>query len=209
MLNIRQKYGIENLVYSGDFFDELTFSDFETSPEDIVDFDQEIEAAQKIVRILKSEFKHLYFTMGNHDVRFWRKMIRAGKAKNTTWKVIWNLVDKDLEISKYRYCEINDYWRVTHPKFAMKLGGFPIIRLRAKFDKSLVISHGHWWGLLQDPSARFYLIAPGCLCDPKKIAYVSSWDTSYDIWKPGFLMVMERTKPILFEENSPWGLYLK
>jgi len=209
MLKVANRYGIKTFIHPGDFFDELQFSDFMVSPEDEVDIDREISTAKYIINELEKYFKSLYFTQGNHDVRLWKQLIRSGKSTDESWRIIWNLLnDKIIKTSQYRYMEVNGYWRLTHPKNVIKVGGIPAIRLRAKVDMSLIIAHGHLYGEVPDPSSKYYIINPGCLCDPEKVAYACSWDTSHDRWHPGFMMVVEQTKHILFDLNSPYGIYL-
>lgn len=210
MLKVRDKYKIPNFIHPGDFFDELCFNTFPTSPEDNIDWNDEMTSAKEICKVLTDHFKEVYFTLGNHDVRFWKLLIAQSKATNKSWEVCWKLLDNNkIHYSKYRYAEINGYWRLTHPKSAIRIGGAPAMRIRAKYDRSMIFAHGHWYGEIPDPSGKYYLIAPGCLCDPNKIGYVRAWDTAYDEWHPGFLMVVERKKHILFDLNSPWGIYLK
>lgn len=209
MAKVASRYGIKTFIHAGDFFDELQFSDFPTSPEDLIDTDTEQLEANAIIEELHNYFNNMYFIQGNHDVRLWKQFIKAGKATKNSWKTIWNLLDKNIiKTSQYRYLELNGYWRITHPKNIIKVGGLPAIRLRAKVDMSLVIAHGHLYGEVPDPSSKYYIINPGCLCDPEKIGYANVWDTSHDLWHPGFMMVVERTKHILFDLNSPYGIYL-
>jgi hypothetical protein len=79
--------------------------------------------------------------------------------------------------------------------------------MSSKFGRSVVFGHGHWWGIEHAPDGKKYHIAPGCMCDPQRIGYRSVWDTSHSEWVNGFLLILERNKPILFELNTSWGLY--
>lgn len=208
MLNILLDFGythkISNLLIAGDFFDEIQFSDFDTSSEDMVNLDEEVESGKAIYKSLQGVFKNIHFTTGNHDVRLWKKLIRAGKVNDKTWKTMWNLIDGDMRVSPYRYCEVNNYWRITHPKYAVRigsLGGMPGIRYRAKLDRSMIFAHGHWWGMVQDPSGKYYMILPGCMVDQNKIAYSNVWDTPYENWHNGFLYVEKGNIPHLIDER--------
>ncbi len=207
LLEVRNKYKIKNFIHAGDFFDQNTFSQFVVEPEDIVPWEVEVKEAKKLVDTFTNEFKDVRFFMGSHDVRFWLMLLRQGKAidYNMPFKMLEN---EKIKTSKYRYCEIGKEWRINHPKNVVKVGGFPSIRMSAKFQRSIIFGHGHWAGLTKDPSGHHYLIAPGCLCDPLRIAYKNMWDTSHDNWSPGFVLIVEKTKPILFLEDSPWEIYL-
>jgi len=208
MLEVAEKYKIKNFIHPGDFFDENTFSSFDVDAEDMVGWDEEINYSRKILKALKGVFKNNYFSMGSHDIRFWRMMLKQSKV--THFDLPFKMTGVDgINVSRYRFAEINHEWRLTHPKNVVKVGGLPAVRLAAKFNRSIVFGHGHWAGITRDPSGKHYLVAPGCLCDPKRLAYVNLWDTSHDMMTCAFLVVVEKTKPILFFEDSPWQVYLK
>jgi len=93
MLKIADKYKIPNFILPGDFWDELSFSTFLTSPEDIVDFDDELKSGKEICKALTDQFQNVYFTMGNHDTRLWKHLIATSKATDKSWEIIWKLLD--------------------------------------------------------------------------------------------------------------------
>ncbi len=207
MLEVAMKYGIKNFIHPGDFWNQDQFSSFDIDPEDLVTWSEEIKVGGKVLQSLKSVFDNIHFSLGSHDIRFWLMLLRQGKAESYDMPFALTGIE-DIKVSKYRYANIGTEWRVTHPKSTVRPGGIPSVRLSAKFDRSMCFAHGHWWWLTMDPSAKHYLIAPGCMCDPKKIGYKNAWDTGHDEWTPGFLMVLDKNKPILFKEDSPWGIYL-
>jgi predicted phosphodiesterase len=207
MLKIADKLKIKNFLHAGDFFNQDQFSIYDTCGEDLVDWADEIDYSRKIYLGLKSVFKEIRFFMGSHDLRFWKLLLKSGKELpfNSAFKQA-DIPQKDT--SRYRYARINDEWHVTHPRNVIKINSTPALRLGAKVKRSIIFGHGHWWGQYKDPSASHYQIAPGCLVNSNKIAYARLWDTSHDLWTNGFLVVVEKNKPILFEKKSPWGLYL-
>jgi len=207
MLDVAERYKIKNFMHAGDFFDQNTFSRFDSEPDDMVDWDYEIDYSRKILQSLKSVFENVYFFMGSHDVRFWLMLLRTGKFSK--FDTPFRLCGVDgIETSKYRYAEIGKEWRINHPKNVVKVGGLPALRMIAKHNRSIVFGHGHWWGMEKDPSGKHYLIAPGCMVDGRRIAYKSIWDTSHNEWVGGFLLVVDKDKPILFNDDSPWEIYL-
>ena len=139
------------------------------------------------------------------DVRFWKMM--ADRGKETDYKTTWNLLKNDkIKTSNYRFCEINEHWRVNHPLNVVRVGGLSSIRMTAKFNKGVIFGHGHWQGFEFAPNGKDMLIAPGCLCDPIKIAYRSHFDTSHNEWIPGFCLIRDKERATLFNEKSDWDL---
>lgn len=207
MLKVAQHYGIKNFIHGGDFWDQSGFSYFETDKEDMTDFSYDVKYSKGVAKVLTDTFKDVRFFLGSHDVRFYRMLMSQNKANNIL--DIWQLLDNPkIKVSKYRYCDIGKDWRINHPKNIVKVGGLPAIRMTAKHHRNIVFAHGHWLGYVYAPDGQNVLIAPGCLVDKKRVAYVNAWDTSHDIWVNGFLMVVEKKKFILFSEFSPWEIYL-
>lgn len=207
MLEVAEKYKIKNFVHAGDFWDQQQFSYFDVDPKDMTDFSYDVSYSKKLVNLLTDAFDDVRFFLGSHDIRYYRMLMSQRKATNIT--DIWSLLENPkIKVSEYRYCDIGDEWRINHPKNIVKVGGLPALRLSAKHCRSVVFAHGHWWGVNRDPSGQHYLIAPGCLVDQERVAYASVWDTSHDKWVPGFLMVVDRNKPVLFGADSPWEIYL-
>lgn len=208
MLDIGLKYKIKNFIHGGDFWDQLQFSRFDTDPTDMTRFDMDVDYTRKVVKSLLEVFTNVYFILGSHDVRFWMMMLRLNKA--TSFDEIWGLLDTDkakrditsrIHVNSYRFCFIGDEWEVIHPKNVVRIGGIPAVRIVAKRNRSLIIAHGHWWGIEQDPSSKHYLIYPGCMVNGDKVAYKSLWETSHAEWKGGFVAVFDKTTPILFDDK--------
>jgi predicted phosphodiesterase len=208
LLEVREKYKIKKIILAGDTWNQDSFSTWWVAKEDLVKFDEEVEASKKIVNLLTDNFDDVRFFLGSHDIRFWRLLYSQGKFES--YDTIWNLLEnKKIKVSPYRYCEINDEFRVNHPKNVVKVGGLPAIRMGAKFNRSVIFGHGHWQGYTWDPSGKHMLMAPGCLCDPQKIAYKCTWDTSHDEWIPGFILVRDRVRATIMNEKSDWDLILR
>jgi len=208
MLEVAHRYKIKNFLHAGDFWNQDQFSSFWISKEDLISFSDEVSHSKKVVKSLTDNFNDVRFFLGSHDTRFWKLLYSIGKADeyNTVWDLLEN---KKIKTSNYRYCELNETWRINHPKNTVKVGGLPAIRMNAKFGKSIIFGHGHWQGFVFAPDGKHVLMAPGCLVDPERISYRSLWDTSHDQWVPGFVMIVEKSKFIIFNENSPYGIYLK
>jgi hypothetical protein len=208
MIQVAQHYGIKNFLHGGDYFNQDQFSTWWVAKDDLVKFSHELTAAKKLGNVLTNNFKDCRFFIGSHDARLWRLM--SDKGKDTGYDDVWEqLENKGIKTSSYRYAEVNTEWRINHPKNVVRVGGLPAIRMSAKFERSVIFGHGHWQGFVWGPSGKHILAAPGCLCNPKKFAYKCNWDTSHDEWVPGFALILEKTKMILFNHNSPWGIYLR
>ena len=207
MLKVAESLKIKKFIHAGDFFDQATFSSFDTYQEDLIDWGNEIKSAKATYKILANTFDEVKFFMGSHDLRFWRMLNKAGKATNFNSAFIQAEIPGQ-DTSRYRYAEVGTEWHLTHPRNVVKINSIPMLRIGAKYQRSIVAGHGHWWGIYRDPSGTHYQVAPGCLTDVRKHAYATLWDTSHDRWTPGFLAVVERNKPILFANDSPWGIYL-
>jgi hypothetical protein len=207
MLEVAEHWKIKNFLHAGDFFDQNQFSIFDTYQEDLVQWEDEIECARNVYLTLTKSFDDIRFFMGSHDLRFWKILNHSGKATN------FNSAYKQAKIpeentSRYRYAQLGSEWHITHPRNVIRINTAPALRLGAKYERSLVFGHGHWWGIYRDPSGRHYQVAPGCMTDQRKHAYTGLWDTSHDKWTPGFLVIVEGSKPILFSHDSPWEVYL-
>jgi predicted phosphodiesterase len=208
MLKVANKYKITRFLHAGDFWNQDIFSSWWTCKEDTILFDEEVSASKKLVNVLTDNFDDVRFFLGSHDIRFWRLLYLTGKydSYDTIWKLLEN---KKIKVSPYRYCEIGTEWRINHPKNIVKVGGLPAVRMGAKFNRSVIFGHGHWQGFVFSPSGKHMLMAPGCLCDPRKISYKCVWDTSHDEWIPGFILVRDRVRATIMNEHSDWDLILQ
>jgi len=211
MIQVAQHYGIKNFIHGGDFWDQSQFSFFDIDPEDLTDFSYDVRYSKSILKALDITFKDVRFFLGSHDVRYYKMLMSKGKHQKV--KDIWNLLDNDkIQVSQYRFANIGPPgtgWRFNHPKNTVKAGGLSAVRMEAKFNRSMAFAHGHWFGHIMAPDGIHHLVAPGCMADKRRVSYKNAWDTSHDEWVNAFCMVVEKNKPILFSEHTPWGLYLK
>lgn len=208
MLEVALHYKVKHFIHAGDFFDQLAWSQFELSQGDMVKFEDELEYSKKIVDSLLAVFEDVYFFVGSHDLRFWRVSMMLGKEQN--YDTPFKLLDRpQIKTNNYRYAQVGSEWHITHPRNVVKLGTINSERLSAKHGRSVIFAHGHTWGHTMDTSGKHHIIASGGFFDTKKIAYKSLWDTSYPQWVGGFTMIVEKVRPILFGEHTPWGIYLK
>lgn len=186
LIAYRDKHKVKHIIVAGDFMDCMNWSAFkDMQPADT--WEEEIGYVAEYLRILRDNFKKIYFLKGNHEDRWIRATMGKGSMKllfamtgiingYTTTDADWlSLTNGGKE------------WRVCHPKnYAMKPIAVPQ-RLLQTYMTNIASAHGHHCAHQKDISGNFDLVELGGLFDQDNIFYKKYTSTSHPQWGNGFL----------------------
>jgi len=231
MIKIARRLRVRNLLIAGDFLDCETISKYPDAGSGIK-LKDEISYSKDFLKILEANFDQIVWFFGNHDNRIIRALNRLHDlvvAERTTretaevftgipperldaFEFAKNLFESEkLTLSRYPYCEINDTWRITHPKSYSRVPPFVEERLAIKWRKSVLGTHGHLFGIRTEPSGHDIGVQIGCLADPNKIRYLNENETTHPRWTRGFAVI--RNNAIYFFAANPrltdWDFWLE
>jgi len=188
MVGISEKFGSKELVVVGDLLDMTAISRFDTTKKQQT-LSEEFEIARRVLEVLFEQFDTIYWSMGNHDVRF-VKLAEGNFSETDLGKLIFNSLDsKKLKVSPYRYVEINKLWRLTHPSNYSRIPPQVERSLATKFHKNVIGTHGHLFGMGTDISGKYVAAQVGGLVDPERVWYLKEKDTTHPNWVSGFWVI--------------------
>jgi hypothetical protein len=185
------------IVWLGDLLDNPTFSSW--GNEDLsTTFDRELGIAEGIIRLASRFVSRQYWSMGNHEMRWMRKL---GYQTNMTHlaKIAGLgdlLADGRLIVSDNPTLDYRHDWMLTHPK---QYGPTPLVvpgKLAERFARNVVSAHAHHWGMGLSESGRFVVIEAGGLFEPKYVKYVQQQVTANRAWAKGYV-VLNHGEPTL------------
>lgn len=201
MIKVAKKFKISNLLVAGDFLDMAMFSEYFIQEEG--SFEEELETAREVLKLLSGHFKDVRFLAGNHDIRMLRKLEFKLNVKN-----FFQMLDKDLKVSKYPYCTINDRWRITHPKTYSRLSTRVAYFMTHKHKMHIGVAHGHAMGVTYSPSGEEICFDTGGMFQRDRIEYVNLIDTTHPMWTSGFSIIKNNHLYLFPKAHTDWNFWL-
>lgn len=179
----------EAIVWLGDLMDNPTFSSWDR--EDLVTtFDNELDQVEGIIRLAAEVVDVQYWSIGNHEQRWMRRMGYQGNMKHLARLAgLQDLLDEgslvvsDNPSMDYEYGS----WMLTHPK---EYGSTPLVvpgKLADKFHQNVVSAHAHHWGMGTSPSGEYTVIDSGGMFEPEYVAYIQNQVTTHRAWVKGYV----------------------
>lgn len=198
MLKDAADFNADAIVWLGDLLDNPTFSSW--GNEDLhTTFDDELEQVEFLVRTAADIVPVQYWSLGNHEARWMRKVGYQGNMKRLAYEAgLKDLMDSgqlyvfDSPSLSYH----DDEWMLTHPA---QYGSTPLVvpgKLAERFGKHVVSAHAHHWGMGISESGRFTVIESGGLFDETKVKYVQHRVTTHRAWVRGYVF-LEDGEPTL------------
>jgi UDP-2,3-diacylglucosamine pyrophosphatase LpxH len=157
-------------IIAGDLFTQTQFSNhvgnYKRSRNT---FDEELDAAEKVINLLCEQFKEVFFTNSNHDEKILRKL--GGEIGIQRFgKMITD--HKNVHFSPYSYCVLNNDTFVGHPRGYSKIRGKKAADISQVAQKNIITGHEHHSAKSYSQDAKHFSIANGCLVDTFRQEYV-------------------------------------
>ena len=179
---------VDAIVFLGDLLDNPTFSTW--GNEDLnTNFDTELEQVETILEIAAEYAPRIYWSSGNHEVRWMRKMSYQGGMRRLAMLAGGQKLMEAgrLIVSDNPTLTYGADWMLTHPK---QYGKVPLVvpgKIADRFQKNVVSAHAHHWGQGVSDSGKYTVIESGGLFEPRYVRYVQWQVTDHRAWVKGFV----------------------
>lgn len=207
---IAKRFGIQQQIIVGDFVNLDSLSDWDKVDHEDT-WKREQAAASRLIEHFGKAFDLTYWIMGNHEVRWMRKLAFQTDLPDFAAQLIDKAkVGTELICSNYAYAVINDEWRLTHPKSYSRNGGTVPFELTSKYEQSVIGAHGHHVGVRLGRNNKRVGIDIGGMFDVERIGYVMREDSNHPMWNGGFAMLRNNCC-YLFTDNpllTDWDFWL-
>lgn len=207
MMLLARKKKIKQIAIVGDLFDAMSLSRFD--PQDAqYSVQEELETTREIIVHLAKWFDRIYWSLGNHEMRFLRAL-KFQLNLNDVGKLLFD--NPKLITTQLTYMQLHsggENWRLIHPK------NYSIIPCRvsgevAELQQTNVMGgHVHLFGMKTTKSGLYTAIDLGGMFDPHKITYVNAaGDATNPIMAQGF-WILEDGVPTGYTPKSNWNSIL-
>lgn len=180
------------IVWLGDLLDNPTFSSW--GVEDLATtFDNELTQVEGIIRLAAERCPVQYWSLGNHEERWMRKMgYQGGMERLAKMAGLSDLLSTGrLIVSDNPTLDYHGDWMLTHPR---QYGTTPLVvpgKIAERYGKNVVSAHAHHWGMGTSNSGRFTVIESGGLFEPKYVKYVQHGVTAHRAWAKGYVGLLD------------------
>lgn len=182
---------VDAIVWLGDLLDNPTFSSW--GQDDLTTtFERELTIVEGIVREAATIVKKQYWSFGNHEQRWFRKM---GEQCNMSHLAKIAGLGDLLKSGQFVVSDnpTLDYhhrtWMLTHPA---DYSGQPLAVpgiIADRFEQNVVSAHAHHWAQGKSPSGKFTVIESGGLFNTSRIKYVQHRVTRHRSWVQGYVLL--------------------
>lgn len=198
-------FGIKQIVIGGDLLDCSTISqkhsgNYYRSKHDL---ESELQMAEKLLTILSESFENILILPGNHDMRVVQQM--GGEISLGTFMRVLG-AHKNVRVSSYSYCYINEKIVAGHPRQYSRIRGNLAQKISQLWQKTIVVGHEHHSSSTQSPDGRHQAIACGCIAEIEKLQYNIKEINDMPRMSNGFAVVIGN-KVQLFDKFTPWELF--
>ena len=194
---------VEAIVFLGDLMDMPTFSKW--GRDDWSDnFERELEITEAIIKCALDAANIVYWSQGNHEVRFLRAMeSQVSMARLAQLAGLGGALDSGrLVVSDHPSMDaFGGSWLLTHPKV---YGRQPLVepgKLATRFQQNIISAHAHHYAMGLDETGTFQVIESGGLFNPKFHRYIQHNVTSHRAWVQGF-WILDNGRPIPYRPTS-------
>lgn len=198
-----EAFKCDEFVIPGDFLDVAAFAKFDpdifgTKPL----LEDELRPAEEILGEGVKRFGHIDLCLGNHEWRFWRKVLQAQLLPDRFLRLM--TVGDNVEISEFSYIILRvgeREVRITHPRNYSQVAGRVGARLAEKFRTDFIVAHDHRLAYVRDASGENTVIHCGMMADVKRLPYVNVVDSVNPQMNQGFAIVTA-TETYLFDARN-------
>jgi hypothetical protein len=197
MIDTCRNEKIKTIIIPGDFLDCKNLSSFIDLQQVELTFEDELEEANEMLKLICQNFDDVYFTNSNHEARFAKKMEGNANIRDLYKMFSGNLRENiDYFVSIYDYCVLNGEWYVCHPNI-FSVTPLSVARiLSAKYHLNVATAHLHRLCLGKDISGKYWTLETGGLFDPQKLEYLQNTSKN-PVQQSGYVIIEKNKMPIL------------
>lgn len=177
MLAVAKKHLIKKLVIGGDFFNQGAFSHWQDIG-DSTPFEKELRTCEMLLDLLVSWFDEIVILTAGHEKRMLRLLGFKLKPKRL-FQMISDRIGREIKVSPYSHCTINNKWKIIHPKRGRKKKLSLSSELATKYHKNIICLHQHYTALGLDTSGKYVVCDLGMMADGRKLSYTQ---IDVDVW---------------------------
>jgi len=197
------------IIIAGDLFDFSSISQFDVVDKDEY-IDRDFNSGRVGLNILAKYFDTIIYAMGNHDIRFMKKLEWFISVDEFAYGLLCN--DK-LKITPYPCLNFKSgdvEFHISHPSNYSRVGNVPV-NLAAVHRKSVLSFHGHLFHIRTEPSGNDVGYDVGCMTDKNMHLYTKMRDTTHPKWTAGFAMVRNGSVYPFTDNNkiTDWNFWLE
>ncbi len=177
------------LVIAGDLVDFTSISHFDITDKR-ADLNLDLNSARMGLNLLLGVFDKIYYLMGNHDIRYLRKLDWFISESELGQGILNN---ERLITTRYPYMSVvsngNEFY-IVHPKSYSRVGKVPV-DLVAKLRKPVLSFHGHLFHIRTEPSGYDFGYDVGCMTVSSYHNYIHERVTTHPEWTRGFCLIID------------------
>lgn len=172
----------------------------------------ELAYAEAVIDYLFTVLDSAIFTLGNHDVRFLKKLDGALDATTFGKMLSKHIYTGKLRISVKSQAMVisgGQAWRVTHQRNYSKIKGRVASDIAIKHQTNTVTHHEHHVALTRDTYNRYTVVNNGMLGDYEKMGYVMLTDSTSGVMCSGFTFIRNGVANLLtpYPTMTDWSLW--
>lgn len=199
VMDLADKWKVLDLGLPGDLVDFSSICYWGRSVG--IEWADEIEAGEAMLRTFARRFKRVVYCGGNHEWRMVRKLDSSARlvdvlrmftdsfgitATNRQW---FTLRSKGVEFI------------VAHPGNYSRIPGSVASKLASKYRTNVIAGHTHLWAQTRDVSNGWWVIDAGCCLDAERVGYLSDRLTTNPRAVLGAVIVKDGVPILLGEQN--------
>jgi hypothetical protein len=197
MIDTCRNEKIKTIIIPGDFLDCKNLSSFIDLQQAALTFQDELEEANEMLKLICRNFDDVYFTNSNHEARFARKMEGNADIRNLYTMFSGNLREgTDYFMSIYDYCILNGEWYICHQNIFSTIPLSISRTLATKYHMNVATAHLHRLCLGKDISGKYWTLETGGLFDPDKLEYLTITNKN-PVQQSGYVIIEKDRIPIL------------
>jgi predicted phosphodiesterase len=195
-------YKVEDIVINGDFIDANQISKHAGSYKRRGTLEDDLDAAEAVLKLLSKYFKRIYINAGNHDMRLVHKM--GGELSfRRMMKMIYD--NEQIKVTARSYIYANDNVALIHPRQYSKIRGKTPSDLAYKIRKHVVTGHEHHSASSVSLCGGYQGCDVGTLVNIESQDYIKNEITTHAEPLNGFAIVFGE-KIQLFDKFTNWEI---
>lgn len=203
-IELAARWNVQQCVIAGDLVDLTALSPFEPDVP-VLPVEEELAAAEEFAGALANVFERVYWIKGNHDVRLYKRLLKASVAGDRADRLIQ--LAENVTSTQYHWCIVESagrIWQIEHPLSYSQMPGAVGNDLAARFLRNIVVAHSHAVGLRRDRSGRYTIIDSGGVFRPAKLAYINLVHRRNPAVNQGFVIIRNGVGYLFDPENVDW-----
>lgn len=200
VLDLALSWGCDGVGIGGDLVDYSSICYWGRSIG--IEYDDELESAQQIVRVLEDGFRQRVLCGGNHEMRLVRALKHARRLQDVMDDFVSNDPATVTTNRQWFWLESGGKrFRVVHPRNYSRIPARTAQALASKYDCHIIAGHNHLWGMTRDVSGKHWTIDAGCCLDAKRIGYLEEEMSTNPMAVLGAVIVIMGTPVLLGQHN--------